>query len=102
MEAIRAEMVTVQQARVSSGIPGLDEILEGGFITGRSYLVTGPPGTGKTTIGWHFLTAAGDEEPALFITLGSPSASCGPMPPTRDSCCATSISWTSAPPPAPS
>lgn len=60
-----------RSGRMSSGIAGLDEILHGGFISGRSYLLTGQPGTGKTTIGWHFLTAQ-EAEPALYITFGQP------------------------------
>ena len=57
--------------RESSGIAGLDEVLSGGFIAGRSYLISGPPGTGKTTIGWHFLGAAPEPDPVtLFITFG--------------------------------
>lgn len=66
-------MVVGQQDRVSSGIAGLDEVIHGGFIAGRSYLLTGPPGTGKTTLGWHFLTA-GDGDCALFITFGQPES----------------------------
>jgi circadian clock protein KaiC len=61
--------------RASSGIAGLDEILFGGFISGRSYLVSGPPGTGKTTLGWHFLqTGAALGEPALFVSFGEAEA----------------------------
>lgn len=40
---------------LSSGIPGLDSLLHGGFITGRMYLVRGKPGTGKSLLGQHFL-----------------------------------------------
>lgn len=59
--------------RVSTGISGLDEVLHGGLIRRNTYLISGPPGTGKTTFGWHFLTsgvAAG--EPVLFVTFGQP------------------------------
>lgn len=35
--------------RVSTGAPGLDEKLAGGFPQGKTYLLTGEPGTGKTT-----------------------------------------------------
>ncbi|HEX9272372.1 MAG TPA: ATPase domain-containing protein, partial [Candidatus Binatia bacterium] len=38
----------IQTERVSSGIPGLDRLIEGGLPKGRSILVTGEPGTGKT------------------------------------------------------
>jgi circadian clock protein KaiC len=37
--------------RVASGIPGLDELLGGGFPVPSTILVAGEPGTGKTTLG---------------------------------------------------
>jgi circadian clock protein KaiC len=56
--------------RISTGITGLDEILHGGLITESAYLARGGPGTGKTTLGLHFLTAGiTNGESALFITL---------------------------------
>lgn len=59
--------------RVSAGAEGLDEVLSGGFIRGRAYLVRGGPGTGKTILGLHFLAAgARQDERCLFITLGEP------------------------------
>lgn len=55
------------------GVPGLDEILRGGLIPGRAYLVRGGPGTGKTTLGLHFLGAgAAVCEPTVFISLEEP------------------------------
>lgn len=64
-------MVLEAPVRLSTGIAGLDEVLHGGLVPGRAYLVRGGPGTGKTTLGLHFLTAgrAAREKP-LFITLG--------------------------------
>lgn len=61
-------LLTVQ--RISTGISGLDEILYGGLIPKRAYLVRGGPGTGKTTLGLHFL-AAGQQKnkETLFISL---------------------------------
>lgn len=59
--------------RVSTGVPGLDDILYGGFIQARTYLLSGAPGTGKTTLGWHFLTAgvnAGDT--CLYVSFSEP------------------------------
>ena len=56
--------------RISTGIPGLDELLSGGFIPERSYLVRGRPGTGKTILGLHYLTTGvANGESALFINL---------------------------------
>src|SRR5437764_4073875 len=61
--------------RLSTGIAGLDEVLHGGLLPHRSYLVRGPAGTGKTTLGLHFLTAdAAHGEKSVLITLGTPEA----------------------------
>jgi circadian clock protein KaiC len=40
---------------LSSGIDGLDALLGGGFRAGSATVVLGPSGTGKTTLGLHFL-----------------------------------------------
>jgi circadian clock protein KaiC len=57
-------------ARVSTGIPGLDDILNGGFPRGHLYLIEGDPGTGKTTIALQFLLAGLSQgEPGLYVTL---------------------------------
>ena len=44
-----------RQRRISTGVPGLDAILRGGLPAGRTYLIEGEPGTGKTTLGIQFL-----------------------------------------------
>ena len=41
--------------RVKTGIEGLDEMLGGGLLKGRHVMVTGGPGTGKTTFSMEFL-----------------------------------------------
>jgi circadian clock protein KaiC len=41
--------------RVSSGVPGLDEMLGGGYFTGQTILVAGTSGTGKTNLALQFL-----------------------------------------------
>lgn len=41
--------------RVTTGIPGMDDFLEGGFPKGFAIVVTGPPGTGKTTFSMQYL-----------------------------------------------
>ena len=62
-------------ARVSTGVAGLDEIINQGFVPQRVYLVRGGPGSGKSTLGLHFLTAgASNGEKVLFITLGEPES----------------------------
>ena len=61
--------------RASTGIAGLDEVLNGGLIDGRTYLISGPPGTGKTTLGWHLLTEGlRHGETALYISFAEPEA----------------------------
>ena len=53
--------------RILTGIPGLDHILHGGLLPGRTYLVHGEAGTGKTTLGLHFLSC--DPASGLLITF---------------------------------
>lgn len=61
--------------RRPTGVPGLDEVLHGGLIPERAYLVRGGPGSGKTTLGLHFLMAGvALGESALLITLESSEA----------------------------
>ncbi len=36
--------------RVPTGVPGLDEILHGGLIPNRIYLIVGSAGSGKTVL----------------------------------------------------
>lgn len=54
----------------STGISGLDDVLQGGLTPDRMYLIEGTPGTGKTTLGLGFLLAgAMAGEAGLYITL---------------------------------
>jgi KaiC/GvpD/RAD55 family RecA-like ATPase len=64
-------------ARVPTGNRGLDAMLEGGLIGGRPYLLVGPAGTGKTTIGLEFLCEGIRRgEPCLLVTLEEPPNEC--------------------------
>jgi len=45
----------LQTERVPTGVSGLDPLLEGGFPKGRSILITGEPGTGKSMFALQFL-----------------------------------------------
>ncbi|MCK5484952.1 MAG: AAA family ATPase, partial [Desulfobacterales bacterium] len=56
--------------RISTGIPGLDESIEGGIPKGFSVVVTGPPGTGKTTFCMQFLIeGAKNDEKCIFFSF---------------------------------
>lgn len=57
-------------SRITTGISGLDMLLDSGFPRGGVYIVTGPPGAGKTILGnqicFHRVQAG---EPAVYITV---------------------------------
>lgn len=57
--------------RVKSGIPGFDELIEGGFPEGTTVLVTGTTGTGKTTFAVQFVYKGAElyNEPGVIVTL---------------------------------
>ncbi|AKQ70472.1 Circadian clock protein KaiC [Myxococcus hansupus] len=57
-------------ARVPSGVPGLDALLRGGFLRGGTYIVTGAPGTGKTILGNQFcFTTVARGGRAIYLTV---------------------------------
>jgi circadian clock protein KaiC len=59
--------------RLSSGIQGLDELLHGGYIAERMYLVLGGPGTGKTLLGGSFLADGLDRGENVLVINGEES-----------------------------
>ena len=63
-------MTSSQESRARTGIEGLDDILHGGLVPNRLYLVEGAPGSGKTTLAFQFLLeGARRGEAALHFTL---------------------------------
>lgn len=61
----------VKIERVPSGIPGLDSLIEGGFVRGSSTLISGGTGTGKTIFCMQFLYngATKYSEPGVFLSF---------------------------------
>ncbi|HWJ06511.1 MAG TPA: ATPase domain-containing protein [Steroidobacteraceae bacterium] len=56
--------------RVGTGVSGLDDVLSGGLLPNRLYLLEGMPGFGKTTLAFQFLfEGVRRGEPVLYVTL---------------------------------
>jgi circadian clock protein KaiC len=57
--------------RMKTGIPGLDEMLDGGFLSQSANLVEGAPGTGKSTLGMQFIYNGISlyDQPGLILTF---------------------------------
>src|SRR5579863_7028124 len=68
-------MPAESQTRLSTGIPGLDDILHGGLAKGFLYLIEGNPGAGKTTLALQFLIEGAKRgEPGLYLSLAESEA----------------------------
>lgn len=64
------------QQRVNSGIPGLNEMINGGFFKGTTNVVSGESGTGKTIFGSQFLyEGAKNNEKVMCIITSEESKS---------------------------
>src|SRR5262245_19864248 len=60
----------MDQARISTGVAGLDDVLTGGLTPNRLYLVEGMPGSGKTKLAFQFLLEGVRRgEPVLYLSL---------------------------------
>lgn len=63
-------MTDAAEGRTSTGIAGLDEILSGGLVPERSYMVRGRPGTGKSVLCLHYLLDGVERgETSLYVNL---------------------------------
>jgi circadian clock protein KaiC len=60
----------LQLDRTTTGVPGLDAMLDGGVWAGTTTLLVGPTGSGKTTVALHFaLEGAARGEPTLYVNF---------------------------------
>jgi circadian clock protein KaiC len=44
-----------ERRRLSTGVPGLDEMIDGGIVAGDAVMLTGPAGSGKSTVATQFI-----------------------------------------------
>jgi circadian clock protein KaiC len=67
----RTDFSSISLEKVPTGIRGLDQVTHGGFPKGRTALVCGGPGTGKTLLGLEFLARGAllYNEPGVCIAL---------------------------------
>jgi len=64
------KQVDAMVQKLKSGISGLDELTDGGYPSGGIHIVSGPPGTGKSLLGLHFLVeGAKNGETGIYISL---------------------------------
>ena len=60
----------VSTERISTGVPRLDTMLDGGYYRGSGVLISGAPGTAKTTLSGAFVAAGCQRgEAALFVSF---------------------------------
>ncbi|HJT37492.1 MAG TPA: ATPase domain-containing protein [Actinomycetota bacterium] len=65
-----ARDVPVGAARVSTGVPGLDEMIAGGIPETSVTLIAGPSGGGKTVVGMHFIAdGLSRGEKGVYVSL---------------------------------
>ena len=56
--------------RIPTGVPELDALIEGGLRQGKSYLVIGEPGTGKSVLSLQYLVRGlMDKEKGLYVAI---------------------------------
>ena len=69
--AVRATAPTSASTKVPTGIAGFDEITVGGLPRGRTTLITGGPGSGKTIFALQFLVhgASACRESGIFVAF---------------------------------
>src|SRR5205085_9829461 len=58
----------ISRELISTGVPGLDEMLGGGTLRGNAVLIAGPVGSGKTTLAVQFIAeGVKHQEPGVVV-----------------------------------
>ncbi|BDG62346.1 ATPase domain-containing protein [Caldinitratiruptor microaerophilus] len=66
--------VAAPGGRVTSGVPGLDDLMGGGLFQGSVALYAGPSGSGKTVLALSFAAAqAAAGRPGLYVSFEEPA-----------------------------
>lgn len=69
-EPVPIEEEVCLTGRASTGVPDLDDLLNGGFQRGTMTMVAGMTGTGKTTLAAHFVASALEKgEAAIYVSV---------------------------------
>ncbi len=71
---VNESMPVLKANRLSTGIPDLDLILEGGYFNPGNLIISGPSGMEKSAFAYHFASAAGQSENAYIICGNSSPA----------------------------
>jgi len=70
---LQSSNTVLDEKRISTGLPGLDPLLQGGYPKGHVILLSGTPGTGKTIACLQFLDAGISlNESVLYISTDQP------------------------------
>ena len=68
LKPVEEAQTTITRELISTGIPGLDEMLGGGTLRGNAVLVAGPVGSGKTTSAVQFIAeGVKHKEPGVVV-----------------------------------
>lgn len=65
----RDEGVVRSTRRLGTGVPGLNEMMDGGFPEGDVVMITGPAGSGKTTFATHFIAEGLRQEESCVVAV---------------------------------
>lgn len=70
LESLTPASFTLENGRVASGIPGLDQMIVGGIPAGDSTALLGPSGSGKTVAALQFIAQGLEEgEHCLYVSF---------------------------------